>query len=155
MGTNHDTKAIQFLRVWWHRIRGKYPTALSYLCRHIELVEILHLLVEGKGDNWDALRLVHNHEEPRLHKALPQVDGVVEGMAHDRRVALTPVPQYLVGLDRDRRRATTEIQRSRRHLAPQIVDVKDEVFVEYLSFFEDHPAKARRHQSKLVTGSVD
>ena len=75
-------------------------------------------------------------------------------MAHDASVTLTPVPQDHIGLDRDGCRAAAEVQRRRWHFTAQVVDVEDELVIKDLPLLENHPAEARRHQTKLVAGRI-
>src|SRR4029077_4108708 len=80
--------------------------------------------------------------------------GVVTGVL-DSAVAFETEAQKIVVLADDLAGRAREVQREGRHVAAQIVDVKNQLFRQIRTIAPYHPADTERRQAKLVPRGVD
>lgn len=155
--THDNTHHAQVLRMRRHGVRWHDPAALAQLVGDGELIEVvLARRVEAEGNERQAFAagLRHEQEAHGLHGGGEVVGGAGQ-VQHDAAVAGFTQADQLVVLRDDLASASREVQRERRLVGAEVVDVEDEFFGEELGVAPDDPADAGVDEAVLVTGDVD
>lgn len=148
---DYDTQHLEVIRMRGHGIRWNDPAARTQSMSQGELIEMpIRVRCQPKSDQRQTLtRLLGHDDKPQKRQRFREVVGSAREVAHDGLVPLLPEADELVVLTNDLTGPLGEVERERRLVCTEVVDVEHKLLGEELGGPPDHPTDAGVYQPVL------